>query len=67
MDGRRNEIEASAATSAEIARGYISDKLPPGGKLAPLAVKMVDCTVEWVHTVHKAVPRHLLETQPTEI
>jgi len=42
MDGRRNEIETLAATSAEIARGYISDKLPKAGKLAPLALKMVD-------------------------
>jgi hypothetical protein len=42
MDGRRNEIETSAATLAEIARGYISDKLPTGGKLAPLVLKMVN-------------------------
>ncbi len=59
MDGRRNEIETSAATSAEIARGYISDKLPMGGKLAPLAMKMVDCIVEWVHTVHKHLDMEL--------
>jgi len=59
MDGRRNEIETSAATSAEIARGYILDKLPKAGKLAPLAVKMVDRTVEWVHTVHKHLDMEL--------
>jgi hypothetical protein len=59
MDGRRNEIETSAATSAEIARGYISDKLPKAGKLAPLALKMVDRTVEWVHTVHKHLDMEL--------
>jgi hypothetical protein len=34
------------ATLAEIARGWISDKLLAGGKLAPLALKMVDRTVE---------------------
>ena len=59
MDGRRNKIKTSAATLAEIARGYISDKLPRGGKLAPLAVKMVDCTVEWVHTIHKHLDMEL--------
>ncbi len=46
MDGRRNKIETSTATLAEIARGWISDKLPAGRKLAPLALKMVDRTVE---------------------
>ena len=46
MDGRRNKIKTSAATLAEITRGWISDKLPAGGKLAPLALKMVDRTVE---------------------
>ena len=46
MDGRRNEIETSAATLSEIVCGWISDKLPVGGKLTPLALKMVDCTVE---------------------
>ncbi len=46
MDGRRNKIKNSAAILAEIAQGYISDKLPPGGKLAPLALKMVDHTME---------------------
>ncbi len=60
MDGRRNKIETSAATSAEIAHWWISDKLPAGGKLAPLALKMVDRTVEWVHTVHKHLDMELL-------
>ena len=50
MDGRRNEIETSVATSAEIARRR---------KLAPLARKMVDRTVEWVHTVHKHLDMEL--------
>ena len=59
MDGRRNKIETSAATLAEIARGWISDKLPAVGKLAPLALKMVDRTVEWVHTVHKHLDMEL--------
>jgi hypothetical protein len=59
MDGRRNKIKTSAATSAEIARGWISDKLPTGGKLAPLALKMMDRTVEWVHTVHKPLDMEL--------
>jgi len=59
MDGRRNKIKTSVATSAEIAHGYIADKLPTPGKLAPLAMKMVDCIVEWVHTVHKHLDMEL--------
>ncbi len=60
MDGRRNKIKtSSAATLAEIARGWISDKLLAGGKLAPLALNMVDRTVEWVHTVHKHLDMEL--------
>jgi hypothetical protein len=31
----------------------VTDKLPSDGKLAPLAFKMIDRMVEWVHTVHK--------------
>jgi hypothetical protein len=53
MDGRRHEIETSAATSAEIAKTWVTDKLPSEGKLAPLALKMIDRTVEWIHMVHK--------------
>ncbi len=53
MDGRRHEIETSAATSAEIAKTWVSDKLPVDGRLAPLALKMIDRTVKWIHTVHK--------------
>jgi hypothetical protein len=53
MDGRRHKIETSAATSAEIAKMWVTDKLPSDGKLAPLALKMIDRMVEWIHTVHK--------------
>jgi hypothetical protein len=53
MDGCHHEIETSAATSAEIAKTWATDKLPSDGKLAPLALKMIDRTIEWIHTVHK--------------
>ena len=53
MDGRHHEIETSATTSAEIAKTWVSDKLPVDGKLAPLALKMIDRMVEWIHRVHK--------------
>ncbi len=53
MDGQCHKIETSAAKAAEIARTWVADKLPSDGKLAPLALKMIKKTVEWVHTVHK--------------
>jgi len=46
MDSRRREIENSAGISAEIGKTWVADKLPPNGKLAPLALKMIDKTVE---------------------
>ncbi len=42
MNGRRHKIETSAATSAEIAKTWVGDKLPADGKLAPLVLKMID-------------------------
>jgi hypothetical protein len=53
MDCRHYKIETSAATSAEIANMWVTDKLPLDGKLAPLALKMIDRMVEWIHKVHK--------------
>ncbi len=53
MDGSCQEIETSAATSAEIGWQWVADKLPSNRKLAPLALKMIDCLVEWIHTIHK--------------
>ncbi len=53
MDGRCHEIEMSAATSAEIAKMWVGDKLPEDGKLVPLALKMIKRTIDWIHTVHK--------------
>jgi hypothetical protein len=53
MDGCRHKIETSAVTLVEIAKTWIADKLPPNWKLAPLALKMIDCLVDWIHTVHK--------------
>ncbi len=53
MDVRRHKIETSATTSAEIVKMWVTDKLPSDGKLAPLALKMIDRMVEWIHTVHK--------------
>jgi hypothetical protein len=53
MDGHQHEIKTSAVTLAEIAKTWIADKLPPNRKLAPLALKMIDRLVDWIHTVHK--------------
>ncbi len=53
MDGRRHKIETSAAMSAEIAKTWVGDKLPSNGRLAPLALKMIERSVEWIHTIHK--------------
>ncbi len=53
MDGRRHDIETPAAMAAEISRTWVGDKLPSGGKLAPLALKMINCSVKWIHMVHK--------------
>jgi hypothetical protein len=43
----------SASTGTEIAKTWVGDKLPADGKLAPLALKMIDWTMEWIHTVDK--------------
>jgi hypothetical protein len=61
MDGRRREIETSAGISAEIGKTWVADKLPPSGKLAPLAIKMIDKTVEWISKVHKHLDAELLK------
>jgi len=53
MDGRRKEIETSASDAAVIAKTWMGDKLPHNGKLAPLALKTIECSVAWIHTVHK--------------
>jgi hypothetical protein len=61
MDGRRREIETSAGISAEIGKTWVANKLPPSGKLAPLAIKMIDKTVEWISKVHKHLDAELLK------
>jgi hypothetical protein len=61
MDGRRCEIENSAGISAEIGKTWVADKLPPNGKLTPLALKMIDKTVEWISKVHKHLDTELLK------
>ncbi len=53
MDGRRKEIENSATDATAIAETWVGDKLPVDGRLAPLALKMIERFVEWIHTVHK--------------
>jgi hypothetical protein len=53
MYGRCQEIETFPTTSAEIAKTWVGDKLPEDGKLAPLALKMIERTIDWIHTVHK--------------
>jgi hypothetical protein len=40
MDGRCQEVETSAATSTEIGRQWVADKLPSNRNLVPLALKM---------------------------
>ena len=32
---------------------WVSNKLPSDGRLAPLALKMINRIVEWIHTVNK--------------
>jgi hypothetical protein len=39
----------------------VADKLIPNGKLAPLAIKMIDKTVEWISKVHKHLDAELLK------
>jgi hypothetical protein len=53
MDGRRKEIENSAADAAAIAKTWVGDKLPADGRLAPLALKIIERSVKWIHMVHK--------------
>jgi hypothetical protein len=53
MDGWHHNIETLAATSTDIARTWVGDRLPMSRKLAPLALKMIDHIVEWIHMVHK--------------
>ncbi len=55
MNGRHHEIETLAAMFAKIAKTWVGDKLPGNGKLAPLALKLVERSVEWIHTVHKHI------------
>ena len=52
MDGCRHEIDVSASMSADIAKTWDGDKLPADGNV-PLAWKMIEKTVEWIHTIHK--------------
>ena len=53
MDGQCHNIETSAGNSANIAKMWVANKLPANGKLALLALKMIEKMVEWIHTVHK--------------
>ena len=53
MDGQRHEIKTLAVMLAKIAKTWVKDKLPGSGKLAPLALKMIKHSVEWIHTIHK--------------
>ena len=60
MDGRRNKNETSTATFPEIAHGWIYDKLSVGGKVAPLALKMVPhCPQAPGHGTVKAHSAHI--------
>jgi hypothetical protein len=53
MDGWRHKIETSPLMFAKIAKTWVGDKLPSDGKLALLALKMIDRSVQWIHTAHK--------------
>ena len=59
LDGHCHEIETSANLSSKVAQVWVGDKLPGGGKLAPLALKMINCSVEWIYTVHKHLDMEL--------
>jgi hypothetical protein len=59
LDGRRHKIEMSANLSAKVAQVWVGDKLPGGRKLAPLALKMINRSVEWIYTVHKHLDMEL--------
>jgi hypothetical protein len=48
-----------ATTLAEIARQWVVDKLPADGKLTPLTLKMIDWSVDWIHTVYKHLDQEL--------
>ena len=52
MDARCKKIELSVATSVDISRQLMTDKLPADGRLKPFALKMIN-TVNWMHTVYK--------------
>ena len=67
MDRHWHEIENSAGISAEIGKTWVADKLPPNGKLAPLALKMIDKTVEWISKVHKHLDAELLKLNQQHI
>ncbi len=53
MIGRREEIENSAEVAGDCVQQAIGDKLPGGGKLAQLAIWMMEHTQSWFQKVHK--------------
>ncbi len=53
MDGQCHKLKTLAAMSAKTAKTWVRDKLPSNGKLAHLALKMIEHSIEWIHTVHK--------------
>ncbi len=46
MEDWWHKIDTSTAMSAVIAKTWVRDKLPLNGKFAPLALKMIDWSME---------------------
>ena len=59
MIGRREQIENSAEAACDRLRQAIRDKLPLGGKLSELAIKMMDHTHGWYQKLHKHLDSEL--------
>jgi hypothetical protein len=59
MIGRREEIKNSAEVAGDCVRQATGDKLPGGGKLAQLAIRMMEHTQSWFQKVHKHLDSEL--------
>jgi hypothetical protein len=59
MIRRREEIENSSKAVGDCVSQAIGDKLPKGGKLALLAIRMLEHTQGWFQKVHKHLDSEL--------
>jgi hypothetical protein len=53
MHGRRKQIELSLESASDGVRTALDDKLPDGGELRQLGLRMLEHTVNWFSTVFK--------------